>query len=46
LLRAAGVAVELEDAWGRSDIDAPSIWQWLMAILSFTFVGAVLLGLL
>jgi bifunctional enzyme CysN/CysC len=46
LLRAAGVAVELEDAWGHSDIDAASIWQWLMAILSFTFVGAVLLGLL
>jgi hypothetical protein len=45
LLRAAGVAVELEDAWSRAGIDAATVWLWLMAILSFGLVGAVLLGL-
>jgi hypothetical protein len=45
LLREAGVAVEIEDAWGQIGIDAANLWQWLMAILSFGFVGAILLGL-
>jgi bifunctional enzyme CysN/CysC len=45
LLRAAGVAVELEDGWGHAGIDSATIWQWAMAIFSFGFVGAVLLGL-
>jgi len=45
LLREAGVAVEIEDAWGQIGIDTATIWQWLMAALSFGFVGAILLGL-
>ena len=45
LLREAGVAVEMEDAWGRIGIDAATVWLWVMAALSFGFVGAILLGL-
>jgi len=45
LLREAGVAVELEDAWSEAGIDAAAVWLWLMAVLSFSFVGAVVLGL-
>ena len=46
LLRSAGVVVELDDTWGQAGIDTAIVWQWLVAILSFGFVGAVLLGLL
>jgi bifunctional enzyme CysN/CysC len=46
LLRSAGVVVELDETWGQAGIDAATVWQWLMAVLSFGFVGAVLLGLL
>jgi bifunctional enzyme CysN/CysC len=45
LLREAGVAVELDDAWGRAGLDAGAAWRWIMATLSFAFVGAILLGL-
>ena len=44
LLRAAGVTVDLEDGWARTGIDPAAIMSWLMAIGSFGFVGAVLLG--
>jgi len=45
LLREAGVAVEIEPKWARAGIDAATAWLWIMAILSFGFVAAVLLGL-
>lgn len=45
LMREAGVAVVMEDAWRRSGIDAETIWLGLLAGLSFGFVGAVLFGL-
>ena len=45
-MREAGVAVEIEGAWTRGGIDADSVRLWIMAILSFSFVGAVLLGLI
>ena len=34
----------MEDAWGRIGIDAATVWLWVMAALSFGFVGAILLG--
>jgi bifunctional enzyme CysN/CysC len=46
LLREAGVPVEIEDAWGRSGIDASIVWLWLMTGLSFGFIGAILSGLI
>jgi bifunctional enzyme CysN/CysC len=46
LLREAGVPVEIEDTWARSGIDASIVWLWLMAALSFGFVGAILSGLI
>jgi bifunctional enzyme CysN/CysC len=46
LLRAAGVSVELEDSWAKAGSDAALVGLWLMTILSFSLVGAVLLGLL
>ena len=45
LLREAGVAVEIEAKWTRAGIDAATAWLWVMAILSFGLVAAVLLGL-
>jgi len=45
LLREAGVAVEIEDTWGRAGLDAATAWLALMGLLSFGFVGAVLWGL-
>jgi bifunctional enzyme CysN/CysC len=46
LLRGAGVAVELEDRWGRAGRDASSVWLGALAALSFGFAAAVVLGLL
>ena len=46
LLREAGVAVEIDNAWGKIGSDAAVVQQWLMAILSFGFVAAILLGLI
>ena len=46
LLREAGVAVEVEDAWRRARIDAATIWLCVIAALSFGMVGAVVLGLI
>jgi bifunctional enzyme CysN/CysC len=46
LLREAGVPVEIEDTWGRSGVDASVVWLWLMAGLSFGFIGAILSGLI
>jgi bifunctional enzyme CysN/CysC len=43
LLREAGVAVEIEDTWGRARIDAAAASLWAMAILSFGFVAFILL---
>jgi bifunctional enzyme CysN/CysC len=45
LLREAGVAVEIEDKWGRAGIDAATAWLTLMAALSFGLIGAILFGL-
>ena len=45
LMREAGVAVEMEDAWRRSGIDAATIWFSLLTAMSFGFIGAVLFGL-
>ncbi len=45
LMREAGVAVEVEDTWRRTSIDAASIWLGVLAALSFGFVSAVLFGL-
>jgi bifunctional enzyme CysN/CysC len=44
LLREAGVAVEVEDTWHRTGIDAATVWLGIMAALSFGFVGSVLFG--
>jgi bifunctional enzyme CysN/CysC len=44
LLREAGVAVEIEDQWARTGLDAASAWIWLMAAFSFAVVGAILFG--
>jgi len=44
LMREAGVAVEIEDQWARTGLDAASAWIWLMAAFSFAVVGAILFG--
>jgi hypothetical protein len=46
LLRGAGVAVELEDRWGRAGLDASSLWLGALAALSFGFAAAIVLGML
>jgi bifunctional enzyme CysN/CysC len=46
LLRGAGVAVELEDRWGRAGLDASRLWFGALAALSFGYAAAVVLGLL
>jgi bifunctional enzyme CysN/CysC len=45
LMREAGVAVEVDDAWHRPSGDAATVWLGLLTALSFGFVGAVLFGL-
>ncbi len=45
LMREAGVAVEVEDAWNHTGADAANVWLGAMAALSFGFVVAVLFGL-
>ena len=44
-MREAGVAVEIEERWGRAGIDAATSGFGLRPLLSFGFVGAVLFGL-
>jgi bifunctional enzyme CysN/CysC len=46
LLRGAGVAVEIDDAWGNAGIGPATVWLGLMGALSFGFVGAILFGLI
>ena len=45
LMREAGVAVEVEDGWRTSGLDAATVWLAVLTALSFGFVGAVLFGL-
>jgi bifunctional enzyme CysN/CysC len=46
LLRGAGVAVELDDRWGHTGLDASTVWFGLLATLSFGYAAAVVFGLI
>ncbi len=46
LLRQAGVAVEIEDTWGRASSDPSTVWPGIMAVLALGFIAAILFGLI
>jgi bifunctional enzyme CysN/CysC len=46
LMRGAGVAVEIDDRWGHSGLDASSIWFGAMAAVSFGYAAAIVFGLI
>ena len=46
LLRGAGVAVQMEDQWARTRIDAATVWLGVLMALSFGFVSAIVFGAL
>ena len=46
LLRGAGVAVQLEDQWTQTRIDAATVWLSVLMALSFGFVCAIVFGAL
>ena len=46
LLRGAGVAVQMEDQWAQTRIDAATVWLGVLMALSFGFVSAIVFGVL